>query len=73
MFDAFAVGLAFTVTTVLACAEQLFAFVATTVYEPPLFVTAFAITGFCCAEAYPLGPLQANEVASAETADNSIV
>ena len=50
MLDALAVGLAFTATTVLACAVQLFAFVATTVYEPPFEVIAFAIVGFCDAE-----------------------
>ena len=73
VLEALAVGLAFTTTTVLACAVQLFALVTTTVYEPPFVVVALAIVGFCNAEVYPLGPLQANEVASADTDDKTIV
>ena len=73
VLDALAIGFAITVTSVLAFAVHPLAFVTTTVYVPPFAGVAFAISGFCTFDVNPLGPFQANEVASAETNDNTIV
>jgi hypothetical protein len=59
VFDAVTVGVAFTVTVVVASAVQLFAFVTTNLYVPAFARVALAIVGFCKVDENPLGPLQA--------------
>ena len=56
---ALATGPAVRTTLVVATDTQPFAPVTVTLYVPPIADVAFAITGFCCVELKPFGPLHA--------------
>jgi len=58
VLEAVGTGNGFTVTVVVAVAEQLLASVTVTVYVPELTTAAGEMVGFCVALLYAFGPFQ---------------